>query len=257
MILEREIKELARSFGVPESTIERDYAQNWLLKYLNSLDMVLKGGTGIRKTYISDYRFSDDLDFTLLENSSKVNLTGSLKRLLSQAKEESDINFYETIDKQEIESGLRYTVKFNMIRRVSNVPIKIDLDITTPENEKILLPFEDRKVIHPYSDKLNCSIKTYSIEEIIAEKVRALFQRVRPRDLYDVWYLIDKLGQTINYKILEEKCKNKKIQINAKLLYENKPKFLHAWETSLRHQMKEIPEFSIVFQSVITIVSGF
>ena len=69
MIPIREIKEVARLFGVPPSTIERDYAQNWLLSSFGSLQMALKGGTGIRKVYIEHYRFSDDLSFfvTLLE----------------------------------------------------------------------------------------------------------------------------------------------------------------------------------------------
>ncbi len=52
MIPEREIKEKVRASGVPLSTIERDYAQNWLLKNLSTINMVLKGGTGIRKAYI-------------------------------------------------------------------------------------------------------------------------------------------------------------------------------------------------------------
>ena len=45
MIRSQEIKEKAREYSVPTSTIERDYAQNWLLKYLYHPDIVLKGGT--------------------------------------------------------------------------------------------------------------------------------------------------------------------------------------------------------------------
>lgn len=71
MIPAREIKEHAREYGVPPSTIERDYAQNWLLAFLSPLPMALKRGTGIRKVYIENYRFSDDLDFTLLEAINK------------------------------------------------------------------------------------------------------------------------------------------------------------------------------------------
>jgi len=36
--------------------------------------MALKGGTGIRKVYIEQYRFSDDLDFTLIEKYELDNL---------------------------------------------------------------------------------------------------------------------------------------------------------------------------------------
>jgi predicted nucleotidyltransferase component of viral defense system len=41
------MKQKAREYGVNPSTIERDYAQNWLLMALSSLPLVLKGGTGI------------------------------------------------------------------------------------------------------------------------------------------------------------------------------------------------------------------
>ncbi|MEL4382834.1 nucleotidyl transferase AbiEii/AbiGii toxin family protein, partial [Shewanella algae] len=48
-----------------------------------------------------------------------------------------------------------------------------------------------RLVDHPYSDKPQdgISILSYDYEEIFAEKVRALAQRLRPRDLYDVIHL--------------------------------------------------------------------
>ena len=46
-----EIKAIARKKRIPGSTVERDYAQNWLLFGLSktSLKMALKGGTGIKK----------------------------------------------------------------------------------------------------------------------------------------------------------------------------------------------------------------
>ncbi|MEI7856739.1 MAG: hypothetical protein WCH85_04470 [Methanomicrobiales archaeon] len=50
MIPSREIKEKAREFGVPPSTIERDYAQNWLLTHLRPIPMALKGGTGSKES---------------------------------------------------------------------------------------------------------------------------------------------------------------------------------------------------------------
>jgi len=97
MITQREIREKAREYGVPESTIERDYAQNWLLMALYSLDMVLKGGTGIKKVYFGDYRFSDDLDFTLLKVVAKEKLEASIKESIKMAKEESGINFSDIL----------------------------------------------------------------------------------------------------------------------------------------------------------------
>ena len=65
MIKESEIKNISRQNKVPISTIERDYTQNWMLSFLPK--MAFKGGTCLRKVYFKEYRFSDDLDFTLLE----------------------------------------------------------------------------------------------------------------------------------------------------------------------------------------------
>ena len=50
MIRYLELLEKSREFKIPVSTIERDYAQNWILKSLSEIDMVLKGGTG-QETY--------------------------------------------------------------------------------------------------------------------------------------------------------------------------------------------------------------
>lgn len=54
MIHYLELKEKSREFQIPISTIERDYAQNWILKHLSEIDMVLKGGTGIKKVFIDE-----------------------------------------------------------------------------------------------------------------------------------------------------------------------------------------------------------
>ncbi|MGQ9476771.1 MAG: hypothetical protein ACUVRX_12160 [Actinomycetota bacterium] len=52
MITALEIRGKARELSLPETTIQRDYAQNWLLKHMDAAGVVLKGGTGIRKAYI-------------------------------------------------------------------------------------------------------------------------------------------------------------------------------------------------------------
>ena len=97
MIPALEIKEQAREFGVPTSTIERDYAQNWLLSALRPINMALKGGTGIRKVFIENYRFSDDLDFTLLEPVDAETLQAAVSDAVVRVREESGIQFEDDI----------------------------------------------------------------------------------------------------------------------------------------------------------------
>jgi predicted nucleotidyltransferase component of viral defense system len=161
MIPVREIKEAARAYGVPPSTIERDYAQNWLLAHLSVLPMALKGGTGIRKVFIENYRFSDDLDFTLVEPYEKEALQEAVKDVVSRAREESGIGFEEDISITETVTGFRATTLFRIIPMNASTPTRIVIDLTTMSNESILLPVETRQIYHPYSDRLTAGVTCY------------------------------------------------------------------------------------------------
>lgn len=249
MITQNEIRQKAREHEVPVSTIERDYAQNWLLMALSSLPLVLKGGTGIRKVYIGDYRFSDDLDFTLLDKIDKGELEILIKKAVEEAREESGISFSEDIGLQEDVNGFEINVYFQIMQRGES-RTRIKIDITKCENEKIFLPVDTKKIIHPYSDDLNAEVRVCALEEIMAEKIRSLFQRTRPRDLYDVWYLWDKIDRRKVFKILPEKFKTKNVEMDIKDFERRKDDFKNAWESSLRHQLKELPEFEEVFSTV-------
>lgn len=250
MISKREIRENAREYGVILSTVERDYAQNWLLKHLSFINMALKGGTGIRKVYFYDYRFSDDLDFTLLEMITKEKLEKLIKESVKKAEEESGINFSEDIGFKENDNGFEIAVYFQIMQRGVDRS-KIKIDITKYNNEIILLALETKNIIYSYSDNLQSKVKVYSLEEIISEKIRALFQRTRPRDLYDVWCLwgrVDK-GKVLN--IFPEKCRFKNVKININNFENRKDNFKNAWNNSLNHQLKTLPDFDNVFFTVI------
>ena len=56
---------------IREDVLERDYCIAWFLAALGQSDLrtclALKGGTALKRCYFGDYRFSEDLDFTLLE----------------------------------------------------------------------------------------------------------------------------------------------------------------------------------------------
>jgi predicted nucleotidyltransferase component of viral defense system len=107
-----ELRALAIKDGVTLSTVERDYAQNWLLKNLNNINMALKGGTGLRKVYFKDYRFSDDLDFTLLDNIGERILTDKISNVIMKAKDESGINFTGINSFVKSNTGYKYKAGF-------------------------------------------------------------------------------------------------------------------------------------------------
>ncbi|MFW5637754.1 MAG: nucleotidyl transferase AbiEii/AbiGii toxin family protein [Methanoculleus sp.] len=247
MIPVRGIKEAARAYGVPPSTIERDYAQNWLLAHLSALPMALKGGTGIRKVFIENYRFSDDLDFTLREPYEKEALQEAVKDVVSRVREESGIGFEEDISIIETTTGFRATTLFRIIPMNASTPTRIIIDLTTMSNESILLPVETRQIYHPYSDRLTAGVTCYCLEEIMAEKIRSLFQRVRPRDIYDIRHLADRVDPDAVRAILHRKCECKEVVPDNSVLARKRERFSAAWSASLRHQMKVVPDFEEAF----------
>lgn len=246
MISDIEFKEKARSFNVPISTIERDYAQNWLLAYLPK--MAIKGGTGIRKAYIDNYRFSDDLDFTLIDIRTFKDLKNSIKKAIQDAKNASGISFLDDIKSEEVKNSYVITIYFRILRSTGD-PVKIKMDITKKENEEIIQPIHKKNIIHMYSDKLNEQINVYTLEEMFAEKVRSLFERTRPRDLYDVWYLNKKM--TLDKSLFQKKCKNKNIEPDIDDLIKRKTNYEKTWNGSLQHQLPKLPSAIEVFDEVI------
>jgi len=250
MIPAREIKEHAREYGVPPSTIERDYAQNWLLASLSRLPMALKGGTGIRKVYIENYRFSDDLDFTLLEAVNKDELQAAVQDAVTRVREESGILFEEEIGIIKTMSGYRATAKFRILHSSATTPINIDLDLTDPDNEQVFLPVQVRKIFHHYSDTLDASITCYALEEIMAEKIRSLFQRTRSRDLYDIWQLADRVNRQDVKSVLQMKCEAKSVTVDHAILTGKHDQFKAAWDVSLHHQMQDVPDFDEAFDKM-------
>jgi predicted nucleotidyltransferase component of viral defense system len=252
MIPEREIKEQARESGVPTSTIERDYVQNWFLSALRPINMALKGGTGIRKVYIENYRFSDDLDFTLLEPVGADTLRTAVIDAMVRVRDESGIQFEDEIGFRQTKNGYKATARFRILHRGSTSPIKIDLDLTGTDSEQILLPVSDRPVFHHYSDGLETSVASYALEEIMAEKIRSIFQRTRSRDLYDIGQLAGRVDRVVVRSIIRLKCEYKGVAIDVNVLREKREQFAALWQVSLGHQIHNIPDFDVAFENALS-----
>src|SRR5665811_2391014 len=73
-------------------------------------------------------------------------------------------------------------------------PASVRLDLT--RNEKVARPPVMRPIQHLYADQLPkpATVRCYSLEEVYAEKIRAMGERGRPRDHYDIVFLLDYPG---------------------------------------------------------------
>jgi uncharacterized protein len=88
---------------IREDVLERDYCLAWLLNALAESDLrpvlAFKGGTALKRCYFAEYRFSEDLDFTLREALLFDQIRARLERVYAAVQEQSGIVF--TFDRQD------------------------------------------------------------------------------------------------------------------------------------------------------------
>jgi predicted nucleotidyltransferase component of viral defense system len=131
--------------------------------------------------------------------------------------------------------------------------------------ELILFPVSYRDVVHSYSDKLTenaLQVPCYSIEEVLAEKIRSLIQRsyTAPRDFYDIWYL-SKHFTELDYKLIADAFHKKLAfkghsfsSVEQLINSENDKHLSAAWKNSLAHQITgELPDFETVKNELLTL----
>src|SRR5260370_16421179 len=82
---------------IREDVLERDYCLAWFLAALAQSDLqrvlAFKGGTALKRCYFGEYRFSEDLDFTLLEDTAFDDIRRSLEPIYEHVRESSGITF--------------------------------------------------------------------------------------------------------------------------------------------------------------------
>ena len=255
--------ELAREFGLAPNVIEKDYVLGWLLAGISNHPelgkaWVFKGGTCLKKCYFETYRFSEDLDFTLIkaETLDEVRLKQIFNDITDWIYERAGIECsrdtfrFEVYENRrgEISAEGRIGYRGPMQRRGDSPRIKLDLTC----DEILVLEPAEREVHHPYSDRPDGGfhVQCYSYEEVFAEKIRALAERERPRDLYDVVHLYrhksERPDSTSVLSTLEQKCSFKGIDVPTMVALEDRPerKELESeWSSMLAHQLPALPPF--------------
>lgn len=263
MIDRQEVMELAREFGLAPHVIEKDYVLGWMLAGIAAhpdigASWVFKGGTCLKKCYFETYRFSEDLDFTLTnpDHLDEGFLLATFARIAEWIYEQTGIEipqdtirfeFYNNPRGNRSAQG-RVGYRGPMLRGGDAPRVKLDLT----DDEVLVLEPAVREVHHPYSDRPGegIQVRCYSFEEVFAEKIRALAERERPRDLYDVVHLYrhDELrpDRALVLSTLEQKCAFKGIAVPTMAVIESQPARVELeadWETMLAHQLPALPPF--------------
>lgn len=258
MISTAALHQFAEREGLRFDQAEKDYIILWLLYGLTRPALaptgwVFKGGTCLRHCYYAGYRFSEDLDFSGMPQGGDLETSLEvLRRVAAWIGDESGICLMlkkpRTVPGDfQIEIPIQYQRAGARRQALPHVKVQLTFD------EPILAGAEARAVTPVYPDLPPFQMAAYRKPEILAEKLRALLQQQkkwpRPRDLYDLWYILCRSGERYAWEALEpifrEKCRVRGIEPDLEgLISEHLREWNRdAWVDRLGPMLKELPEF--------------
>lgn len=269
MIGKREILDIAAKVGLNPHVVEKDYALGWALAGIFVHEelrdsWVFKGGTCLKKCFFETYRFSEDLDFTLTDPGHLDE--AFLKRVFAEisewvydrtglelpaARQEFDI-YDNPRGNKSCRGKLSYRGPVSPSGK--NLP-RIKLDLTA--DECLVLPPVRVPIFHPYSDcpEDGITVQSYAYQEAFSEKVRALAERTRPRDLYDVINLYRNVearpAATVLLDVLRQKCAFKDMEVPKRQdLDGHRDDLVGGWTTMLAHQLPSLPPVETFWEAL-------
>ena len=255
---------LAREGGrrIPEAVLERDYCLAWFLVGLSRSrvreKLVFKGGTALKRCYFGDYRFSEDLDFTLVEELPIEVILEALESVYDEVQRASGIvyRFSREDRARHLNSHTFYLAYEGPLPSTSTKEVKVDITI----NERFVCPLQERPIVRGYEEyedlPEDALVRVYSLDEIAVEKVVALTDRARnePRDLYDIWCLTSE--RHVDLAMLTAEVESK-LEFRGRTgerlgdeLAKKRKRYQKLWEMRLGAQMANLPPFEEVYCSV-------
>lgn len=225
---------------VPWEVIERDYLLSWILAGVAATDplrdsLVFKGGTALKKSYFGDYRFSEDLDFSALEMAPRGDaLESAIAEVCAAAEQLLDPyapvditceRYTETSPHPAGQEAFVIRARYPW-QRAHRTRVLVEVTVDEP----VLWNLERRRILHAYDEKLDWEVCVYALEEIVAEKLRAILQhakqleergwaRSRARDYYDLWRVLNEYRDSMDFTgfvdRLERKCTVRDVEFST------------------------------------------
>lgn len=262
MIPKREILLRSQEWRLRPEVVEKDYVLGWMLAAITAHPSaasawVFKGGTCLKKCFFETFRFSEDLDFSLLEGApyDEADILAILRDIAETTETLSGVQCPRSgvgLKVRKNKAGDRTydgSIEYRGPLAMPTGP-KIRFDIT--RHERTFPPFAAQRVLHSYPDELPATalVQTYSLEELVAEKCRALIERTRPRDLYDIVHLGQHRKGEIDLQrtrlLFHEKCTAKGIATPSRAgiveLVERSADLRGDWDNMLAHQLPALPD---------------
>ncbi len=162
--------------------------EHWELNILRGLYespqgryLILKGGTALRLAYGSP-RFSEDLDFSLTKDVMKGKFLPLIKKIISP--------FPELIQTDNEEKYYTYLAEIKVTQNYLPLPFRIKIEISKREIKNYRW---ELKLLNSSATVIQVMAQVATLEQMYKDKVSCLTGRGKPKDLFDLWYLSEKL----------------------------------------------------------------
>lgn len=200
-----QVERLAKSLKISSVRIVQEAYEMLILKGLAESKigrfLVFKGGTALRLIYGAP-RFSEDLDFSITQDFSEKDFKEVVQGIVKQ---EPNLELVEALRKR-----WTFFAFFKIREPFLSQPCSIKVEISAREKVK---KFETR-VATSQTTTLEVLLKVFSLEKLLQEKIKTFKERQAPKDLFDLWYLSQKLKKKIDFPEVKISRKELKRQLH-------------------------------------------
>jgi uncharacterized protein len=232
---------------VPSPTVERDYILSHVLAAVAGCDqaerIVFKGGTALRLCYFEDYRYSADLDFSLIGGLDRSGALEAVALALAACRRSLGLSQLSLTDATP--PRIEYIGPLGRSRT-----LKLDL-----ADDELVEDTTRRAIFRRYSDQEGGDCLAYTLEETAAEKLRCVIQRLQCRDLYDIneLFVVRGLDETFVWPLFERKARHRQLDpsLFPARFEERLPQYRARWTNELSdHVVGGPPQFEELLRAV-------
>jgi predicted nucleotidyltransferase component of viral defense system len=272
------LEQTRKRLNIPWDVLERDYLLSWMLAGIGQVEalrdsFVFKGGTALKKCYFGDYRFSEDLDFSTIGNPpTGAAMEDAIRQACKNAATLLDeyipveIHCERYIEKEPHPAGQEaFAIRARLPWQkepFTRVMIETTMD------EKVLKRVRKQPVFHEYGEPFDAEVLVYSLEEIVAEKLRAILQHIekleqrgwsrsRARDYYDLWRVFgvykDQMDLSDYVPFLRAKCAVRNVRFRTADDFFREPMLTYVgktWNQWLGPLVPGLPQFDTVISEL-------
>ena len=246
MLTRTELAEFSRFKRLSMRYVEKDYLNDIGLTEISRTGkaLVFKGGTALYKFYGLN-RFSEDLDFSVNKRNFDYE---TLKGRLIRAYRLLDIEV-TSVQQEEHQRGITLVllIKGPFYNGSRDSLARLPLDFSSRERPREHGTRQFRSI---YPELPPTDIDVMEMKEIVAEKVRAIMTRDKPRDAFDLWFLL-KNGVDMNVPLIERKLKLYGSSFSMDGLLSALKGKKRLWETDLRGKViGDLPRYEDVLAEI-------